>query len=732
MRAVRNLAFLVFGLYGFAAADEPVSKIAAGQRPITKVVTLLEEMKATCEKEGKADLEAYDKYNCWCETNIKEKTEAIANAKQRISELAAFIEASAAKQGELKTEIEALTNDIAEDNEALATATSTREKEHEDFLADEADMKETRGLLKEAVSVLSKVQLTQTKGGHPTAEVQRAAAQALIQVQNIVKRRSSKFQTEMQQDLFSVLGSLRGYAESHHVFLSKSKAASLGQLLPWEKTEEEIGMEAKPNDLKGAAAGVKSYNSRSGRILGILDEMESEFARDLGAAQKADLEAEVAFQKLRAAKLAEIAAATEQKELKEAALADSLYKSAKAQENKESVENAMEADQKFLAEVEKLQKIATEEYNDRVKVRSEEIRALGEALKILTADSARDFFGKTVSFMQLGSASSSQARAALEDKASARAMQRLAKVARRHRNWAMAALAVRVRLDAFTKVKAAMDTMLAELQKQQSEEYEKWEFCQKEIDTTEDSIKVGLNEKEDLDNKHTELTNTITTIKANIEMLKKEVADMEISLKQAGEDRHDENELYQTSIMDQRTTTNILNKVLTRLDDFYKKDAVFVQTGVRNRYDPTYNAPPPEKPKAYERSSKAGGVLQMLHTIITDAEKAEQELNFHEQEQQKDYAEFVKVTTESIEADRASIQEKTGQVASNSAMLAETEEAQTANDAELEELNEVLKAHHLDCDYLLKYFEVRQKARAEEMDAIQDAKAILSGANFGK
>jgi chromosome segregation ATPase len=527
-----------------------------------------------------------------------------------------------------------------------------------------------------------------------------------------------------------MLGALRGFTESHSSFLSKNRGAALSQLLPWEKTEEEIGMEAKPNELKGAVAGVKSYNARSGRILGILDEMHAEFSRDLGEAQKADMLTEVAFQKLRAAKLAEIAAATEQKELKEAALADSLYKSAKAQENKESVEQAMAADQDFLAQVEKLQKDATEEYNARVKVRSEEIRALGEALTILTADEAREFFGKSVSFLQEGSTSSSQARAALEDKASQRAMKRIAEVARRHRNWAMAALAVRVRLDAFTKVKAAMDKMLAELQKQQAEEYEKWEFCKKEIDTTEDTIKVALNEKEDLDNKHTELTNTITTIKANIEMLKKDVAEMEISLKQAGEERKEQNDLYQTSVMDQRATTNILNKALVRLNEFYKKDAAFAQA--HSQYEPQYNAPPPEKPKDYARSKKTGGVLQLLHDIITDAEEAEIQLNFAEQEQQKDYAAFVKVTTESIEADRAAIEEKTAQVASNSAMLAETEEAQTANDAELEELNGVLKAHHMDCDYLLKYFDVRQKARAEEMDAIQDAKAILSGSNFGK
>lgn len=36
------------------------------------------------------------------------------------------------------------------------------------------------------------------------------------------------------------------------------------------------------------------------------------------------------------------------------------------------------------------------------------------------------------------------------------------------------------------------------------------------------------------------------------------------------------------------------------------------------------------------------------------------------------------------------------------------------------------------CDFLLKYYDVRQKSRAEEMDAIGEAKAILSGSDFGQ
>merc|ERR1719213_88275 len=44
------------------------------------------------EKEAEEDEEIYDKMACWCETNDKEKTKAIATAEQRLADLAASIE----------------------------------------------------------------------------------------------------------------------------------------------------------------------------------------------------------------------------------------------------------------------------------------------------------------------------------------------------------------------------------------------------------------------------------------------------------------------------------------------------------------------------------------------------------------------------------------------------------------------------------------------------------------
>merc|ERR1719399_1755499 len=97
---------------------------------------------------------------------------------------------------------------------------------------------------------------------------------------------------------------------------------------------------------------------------------------------------------------------------------------------------------------------ADAEYEERVKSRQEEIKACGEALAILTSDEAHATFSSTFSFAQASATSKSQKAA--RDSAS----KVLSEAAKNLHSPRLSALASRVRLDAFTKVKAAIDEMI--------------------------------------------------------------------------------------------------------------------------------------------------------------------------------------------------------------------------------------------------------------------------------
>merc|ERR1719327_983921 len=144
--------------------------------------------------------------------------------------------------------------------------------------------------------------------GKDSAHLASEARPALLQLQRLSQEGGApfaQFRSVMQKDLFDALDSLddeRRAVVKQGAFLTGESSL----LLPWEKTEEQKGLEAKPNELEGNAAGAKSYNSRSGQILGILKAMLDEMLKDLAYAQKTELEATISFHKLRSAKVEEI------------------------------------------------------------------------------------------------------------------------------------------------------------------------------------------------------------------------------------------------------------------------------------------------------------------------------------------------------------------------------------------------------------------------------------------
>lgn len=122
----------------------------------------------------------------------------------------------------------------------------------------------------------------------------------------------------------------------------------------------------------------------------------------------------------------------------------------------------------------------------------------------------------------------------------------------------------------------------------------------------------------------------------------------------------------------------------------------------------------------------------MIATIISDAQAAEATLDADEQKAQLDYAQLAAATQASIEADNEAMLEKSKLVEKAMGNSAETAASLIATEEKLTGLGQTLAAHHTACDWLVKYFDVRQTARKEEMDAIEEAKAILSGASFGE
>lgn len=695
--------FVIFAL-AVGAVD------AAESNPVTRVVGLLNDMKKECEKEAKEDKKIFEKYDCWCRTNEEEKTAAVESAKKSIEDLTTSIEEYIARKAQLGTEIEDLQQSVQDQSAALATAVAQREKDKAEFLAEEADFLDARSALQQAVAVLKKVQLAQTDA--PTA---------LLQVKGIVStiKFSQQYQDVMRKDFWGLLSSL-GEQRGEGTFLG-----SHGGVI--------TGFQQQPIEGGGAAAGAKSYNAASGQIFGMLSQMLETFSKDLAASQKEELLAQVAFHDLKAAKEGEIRAATNSIAEKSDELALTSERLAQAQQDLEDTKDSLAADQAFLIELDKQCSTARSEYQGRLKTRLDEIMAIGEAIKILTDDDAKDLFARSKIgggfFLQISSTSHRRASTTLQMKAlRKRAADSILSLARRKKNVALASLAVSIKLDAFTKVKAMCDEMIAELKKQQEEEVKKYDSCKADIHGNEMETMTKESEKKDLEAKISDLDGALMQLTSDLETLKQQVSENQIALKRASEDRQAENLEFQQIVADQRATVTILNKALEKLNSFYSKQAL---VEVRAHSHSGRQDPPPPSGKAYKKSAAGSGVIATLENIIQDAEQAEKEAVQAEQEASNAYAQMVSETNSVLQAAATQITEKTVAKGDAEAEKVVAEKDLAAAVTELETLSDTNHALHDNCDYVLKNFNIRQKARQEEIEAIQQAKQILSGADFG-
>merc|ERR1712228_502556 len=130
----------------------------------------------------------------------------------------------------------------------------------------------------------------------------------------------------------------------------------------------------------------------------------------------------------------------------------------------------------------------------------------------------------------------------------------LTAVATKHNNPRLATLAYKVRLDAFTRVKKAIDDMIAQLLKEKEDEIKHKDFCVDEFNTNQLQTEKKEREKQDLIAKIEDLELTIKTLTEEIEALKAEIAEMQVQLKRAGENREKENKEFQMTVADQRET----------------------------------------------------------------------------------------------------------------------------------------------------------------------------------
>merc|ERR1719327_1064997 len=687
---------LIF-LAGVAACQASLQgsgyKVAAN--PVRKVVSLLQKMQKAVEAEGEKEKELYDKFVCYCKTGSGDLSASINAAEIKIPALGSQIESAEAEKKETEETLAQAQADRADAKAAMAAATGQRDKEAAAYAKFQADSVANIGAIVKAVAVLEK--------GVSGSFLQTGTANALRKIFSDVNRDMPEY------DRQQVLSFLSGNPFS------------------------------------------QGYSSQSGSIIGILKQMGDEMAAALAAATHEEEKAIHIYNQLMGAKTSEVNALTmtiERKIQKSGELAVSI---AQMKNDQEDTAEALAEDKKFLAELETSCDTKAKEWEERSKTRADELLALAETIKILNNDDALELFKKTLPGASASLLEVSERAGSVRSRAGQILLQAASRLDRPQSTMlGFVELALRGKKMGFAKVVAMIDQMVATLKKEQADDDSKKDYCTSELDTSDDK-------KKSLEKSISDTEAAIATAKETIATLAEEIAAVTASIEaldnavaEATELRKSENVDYKELMASDTAAKEVLEMALNRLNKYYNPkmykapakverstmDAIYQDVGgfvqIRSHsQQEVAPAPPPATWDAYSKKTEEhGGVVQMMQLLITDLDKEMAEAETAEKDAQADYETLMKESASKRAEDSKSLADKQGAKAATEGDLQSHGEDLKEGQRDLASTLKYIHDLHMECDWLLKYFDVRKEMRASEVDALGKAKAVLNGADY--
>jgi predicted nucleic acid-binding Zn-ribbon protein len=477
---------------------------------------------------------------------------------------------------------------------------------------------------------------------------------------------------------------------------------------------------------------------------------------DVADATAAENTAIATYDALMAAKKKEIKALTKQIEEKLERQAALKVSTAEMKNDLGDTADAIEADNKFLANLEKNCADKKKEWGIRSKTRAEELVALADTIKVLNDDDALELFKKT-----LPSASASFVQTTVTDKAvETRALGLLQSPHSVRLDFI--ALALRGKKIGFEGVIKMIDEMVATLHQEQKDDDNKKQYCAAEFDTSDDKKKALERSISDLETAIAKTEEAIAALKESIAALEAGIKALDKSVAEATEQRKTEHAEFNDLLAQDSAAKEVLRFAQNRLNKFYnpklykappkrelsREDRIVVNEGgtlaptaapggiagtgievfAQARVAPP---PPPETFGAYaKKSGENSGVMDMINLLVKDLDKEMTEAQAEEKDAQADYEQLMEDSADKRAADAKSLAEQEAAKADAEAALQTQGADKKADGKELGATLQYIHSLHNECDWLLKYFDARAEARAGEVDSLGKAKAVLSGADY--
>jgi len=664
--------------------------IGTNVSPVEKVIELLEDLKSEVVAEGTSEATTYDAFACFCKTTTEEKSTSVTGGQDNIESLSADIAAKTATREEKIDEVQTRKKKQEELAMTLKETQVRLAKERAEYEVTNADLSKAISSLDNAIAAMDKSKPSSFLAVN--ADVKKSLE--LAQVLNLVKT---------------------------------PKARMVAAFLQTKVDPDDPEYKYHSQEIVDVMQDLnKDFNSESKQVneeWSKTESAENALILDLDGQMSANSDSIVTLKRDVSTLASEIA---------------------EAREDLVGAEVLMKDDQLYLKDLTQRCEQRAGAYDQRSAMRADEIKALTQALTLLTdrvkgADESaneRAFIqekspvvaiagSKSLSFLQtargevknlLGRATEQTVSVEVRKD---NALATLRAEGKRLSSTTLLSLALKVQGDPFVKVKQLIQSLIERLLAESTGEATKKGFCDTELSKAEKNRNHRWADVQRLSAELASLESKQDSLEEELSELSENLADLTVTLKDATSLRGESKEENLATLKDAKEGLSAISEALLVLKVFYKQAA---KAEVLLQASPVDENDPGAESGAYKGSQqKSNAIFGLLEVIKSDFERTIKNTSAQEQKEAAEFVQFDRTSkadiggketkTELDEQDLATtkttIREKTKDMRTNMDLL----------DKALHEIND-LKPMCIDSGMT---FEERVQKREEEIAALKTA-----------
>eukprot|EP00397_Hematodinium_sp_SG-2012_P028310 GEMP01029797.1.p1 GENE.GEMP01029797.1~~GEMP01029797.1.p1 ORF type:complete len:666 (+),score=251.74 GEMP01029797.1:53-2050(+) len=653
--------------------------VGAAVTPTQKVIQMLSDMAAKGKQEKQDEEVRMSTFQQWCGDAATDRERAIAEGNRAIEQLNADIQKAEADAAELGNQIQGLQSNIGAWQANHKATTEIRNKERKDYQDVHTDYSESIDAIQRAIVVLKRQNFdrTQQEG-------------ALVQV--------SKLKLVAPKERRAITAFLEKDPES-------------------------------PDFLGRSAPDANAYEFQSGGVIEMLQRLIDRFVDEKRQLEKEEANSRHSYQMLSQDLTDQIENATSESNNRAEVKHKRESDAAEAKGDLADTTLVHDEDQKYLRDLNAECRQKNLDFENRSKLRADELEALQQAIDILSSSSVAGHAEThlptflATSFLQRATRTSPQDSALLQSRVAAFLANRASATSSR----LLAMLATKVAADPFEKVRKMIRDMIIRLQEEATEETEHKGWCDAELATNKVTREAKQAEVEGLTARTDALTAKIAKLSQEIADLSASVAQIDASVSEATKQRVEEKAKNEQAIADAKEAQVAVARAVSILREFYEKAGTTTSLVQKRKAGPAGDAPVTFDAPYQGMQNTSGGVVGMLEVIQSDFARLESETSSAESEAERDYKNFINDSEETKAVKNTESNHRTQQKQQKQSALNAAKKDLAGSH---EELNAALSYYDKlkpSCVNAGVSYEDRVARRKEEIQSLKEALRILSG-----